>query len=155
MPWATGRSADAILARSLWAARAHGLRGDTAAARGAYDSAVAILDSRERTHPDDGDVHGMRGVILAALGRRADALREVRWLAQSDAYRKDGDVAAVRAEILATVGETDAALTDVGRALAGPSTVTIHVLRLCPSFDPIRNDPRFQALLVKYDLAAR
>ena len=34
--------------------------------------------------------------------------------------------------------------------LAGPSFVSVHALRLDPRWDPIRNDPRFQALLVKY-----
>jgi hypothetical protein len=77
-------------------------------------------------------------------------LLEARWIAQSEAYRRDADVAAVRAMILARVGETDTALPDVERALAGPSTVTAPLLRLLPYWDPIRSDPRFQALLVKY-----
>jgi TolB-like protein/tRNA A-37 threonylcarbamoyl transferase component Bud32/Flp pilus assembly protein TadD len=131
-------------------APAHLLRGDTAAARAAYVAAAAGFVSQERAHPDDPDVHGALGIALAALGRRADALREARWLAQSETYRVHPDVAATRAEILARVGETDAALADLERALVGPSRVTAPMLRLSPNWDPILADPRFQALLAKY-----
>jgi hypothetical protein len=34
--------------------------------------------------------------------------------------------------------------------LAGPGFLSVHTLRLDPRWDPIRNDPRFQALLEKY-----
>ena len=143
-------SPQATLLRTLWTARAHTLQGDTAAARTAYGTAAAILDAQERASPADGDVHGTRGLVLAWLGRRAEALGEAQWLARSDAYRADADVAAVRAEILARLGETEAALADVERALASPSTVTAPLLRLLPEWDPIRSDPRFEALLLKY-----
>ena len=128
----------------------HLLRGDTAAARAAYARAAAALDVQERAHPDDAGVHAARGVAMAALGRRDGALREARWIAETEAYRKDPDVAVARAEILARAGETDAALADLERALVGPSHVTAPMLRLFPNWDPILVNPRFQALLAKY-----
>jgi TolB-like protein/DNA-binding SARP family transcriptional activator/Tfp pilus assembly protein PilF len=150
VPWAIGRSPDATLARATMAAPAYILRGDTAAARAAYDTAAAILDSRERAHPDDGGVHAARGAVLAALGRRAEALREARWLQESDAYRQDRDWAMGVATILMRVGEVDSALPQIERALAGPSTTTAPYLRLAPDWEPFRTDPRFQALMAKY-----
>ena len=54
------------------------------------------------------------------------------------------------AMILMRVGEIDSALPHIERALAGPSTTTAPYPRLATDWDPIRNDPRFRALMAKY-----
>jgi serine/threonine-protein kinase len=142
------------LPTALYAAWAHQLRGDEVAARAAFDSARVLLDSVVAVLPDDSRVHAARGLALAGLGRHREAQREARWLQQSDSYRKDAfdgaSPAENRARILAGIGEADAALEEIERLLAGPSWLSVHTLRLDPRWDPIRNDPRFQALLVKY-----
>jgi hypothetical protein len=99
--------------------------------------------------------HAARGLVLAGLGRRQEAQREARWLRESKVYREDahfGQIAAeARVRILAGIGEVDMALAEIERLLVGPSyDLSVHTLRLDPRWDPIRNDPRFQALLVKY-----
>jgi TolB-like protein/Flp pilus assembly protein TadD len=139
----------------LYAAWAHLLRGQTGAAHAAFDSATRPLDSAVRALSDDWRVHAALGQALAGLGRGTDALREAEWLAASGVYREDHylgpDLGAERAQILVRVGETEAALAEIERLLAGPSmTTSVHTLRLDPRWDPIREDPRFQALLVKY-----
>lgn len=129
------------------------LRRDTAAARAAFDAAASSLTLAERQHPGDWTVHGHRGLALAGLGRRMEALQEADWLERSDAYRNDrydSGPAQVRARILVRVGEADAALAEIERLLSGPSLLSVGELRLSPEYDPIRQDPRFQALLVKY-----
>jgi tetratricopeptide (TPR) repeat protein len=148
-------SARASSSRAVWAAQAHALRGDTAAARAAYASSVALLDGLERTHPEDAGVHFNRGRALAALGRRSDARREVEWLERSDLHNENrfypypgwGDW---RARLLIRLGETDAAFGLLEKLLAGPSLFSVHELRFDPDFDPIRSDPRYQTLLRKY-----
>ncbi len=104
---------------------------------------------------DDWRVHDARGLALAGLGRRQEALREARWLQQSVVYREDAyqgrHVAEVRARILAQAGEVDAALDEIEELLAGPGFLSVHTLRLDPRWDPIREHPRFQALLAKYE----
>ena len=138
----------------LFTAWAHRLRGDRAAARAAFEAARVFVDSVLRERPDDFAVHQARGLALAGLGRRADAIREAEWLAQSPIYREDpyqgALVAEQRALILAQAGATEAALDEIERLLAGPSWLTVQTLRRDPGWDSIRNDPRFQALLVKY-----
>ena len=145
---------DFFLPTALYAAWAHQLRGDHAAARAAFASAHVRLDSVLRELPDDWRVHAARGLALAGLGRRDAALREARWLRQSVVYREDAykgpSVAEDRARILAQAGEADAALDEIERLLARPSWLSVHTLRIDPRWDPIRNDPRFQALLRRY-----
>ncbi len=143
-----------FLPSSLYAAWAHQLRGDRPAARGAFDSTRVLLDSVVRELPEDWRVHAARGLALAGLGRRAEVFREARWLQQSVDYREDAlarpYLAEERARILAQAGEADAALDEIERLLAGPSWLTVHELRLDPLWDPIRDHPRFRALLAKY-----
>jgi serine/threonine-protein kinase len=68
---------------------------------------------------------------------------------REDAY--DGAlVAEDRARILVQAGDAETALDEVERLLGEPSHLSVHVLRLDPLWDPIRTNPRFQALLVKY-----
>lgn len=50
---------------------------------------------------------------------------------------------------LALAGESGAALDEIERLLAKPSFLSVHMLRLDPLWDPIRNHPRFTALLAK------
>jgi len=81
----------------------------------------------------------------------AEALGEARWLQQSAVYREDAFEGPVLAEdrgrILAQAGEADAALDEIQRLLRRPSWLSVHTLRLDPRWDPIRDHPRFRALL--------
>jgi hypothetical protein len=56
--------------------------------------------------------------------------------------------------MLAILGEKDAGFPLIERLLAGPSLFRVHELRLSPDFDKLRSDPRYQALLRKYDTAS-
>jgi eukaryotic-like serine/threonine-protein kinase len=140
---------------ALYAAWAHQLRGDHVAARAAFDSALVFLDSVVATIPEDWPIRQARGMALAGLGRREEALREARWLRTSFIYRKDlflrPYVEIGAAQILSQLGEADAAVERLEPLLAHPfPAVSAHILRLDPMWDPIRDHPRFRALLAKY-----
>ena len=144
---------DYLTPTALYAAWAHRLRGDQSAARALFERSRVLLDSVGKKFPDLWEVHASRGYTLAGLGLREEALREARWLEQSEIYHNDaydGPVMAeARARILAQVGDTQGALDEIERLLGGPSLLTVHMLRLDPIWDPLRNNPRFQALLAK------
>jgi serine/threonine protein kinase/Tfp pilus assembly protein PilF len=142
-----------FLPKALCAAWARRLNGDRPAARAAFELSRVLLDSVMRELPDDWRVHAARGLTLAGLGRREEALGEARWLKQSEVYRGDfyhGTwLVEDRARILAQAGDSDGALDEIERLLAAPSPVSIHTLRLDPLWDPLKNNLRFQALLRK------
>ena len=133
-----------------WAAA---VRGDGAAASIAFSGALRHLDSALRELPDDWRLHATRGLALAGLGRRPEARREAEWLRGAEAYRDAYDqpfLREARAMILSQGGYEDEATSEIEELLAGPSWTSVPMLRLDPRWDPIRDDPRFQALLVKY-----
>jgi tetratricopeptide (TPR) repeat protein len=145
---------DFFLPASLYAAWAHQLRGDRAAAKAAFEVARVRLEPALRELPDDWRVHAARGLALAGLGRGGEALGEAGWMERSQVYRGDAHqgriMAEDRARILAQAGYADEALDEIERLLAQPSWLSVHTLRLDPRWDPIRSQPRFQAALKKY-----
>jgi TolB-like protein/Flp pilus assembly protein TadD len=89
MPGAVFKGQNFFVPASLYAAWAHQLRSDGSAARKAFASALMFADSAMQGHSDDGRIHAARGLALAGLGRREEALREARWLQRSVPYRND------------------------------------------------------------------
>ena len=138
----------------LYAAWAHQLVGDSVAAQSAFRGALAQLDSASRALPGDWRLHASRGLALAGLGQLAQATREADWLRASAADLGVPEAASrrtSRALILAQARLTDAALAEIEPLLTGPSwIVSVPMLRLDARWDPIRNDPRFQALLRRH-----
>ena len=130
------------------------LQGDEAKARTELEHARVISEQLLREAPDDPNRHGQHGLILATLGQKKEAINEgkraVQLLPESqDAY--DGpQVTAVLAQIHAWTGEFDEAFRLLDHLLAVPNGLAVPVLKLDPAWDPLREDPRFQALIDKY-----
>lgn len=143
---------EATVTRALVAGEAHRLRGDTAAARAGFRSVAALLAENGR-YADDPVAHIGRGLAYAALGHRAEAVREAEWIERLEGERHDRHDYGLpywRARILARAGELDASLDVVEQMLARPSLFSVHELRINPDFDPLREHPRYRELLVRY-----
>ena len=54
------------------------------------------------------------------------------------------------AEVHAILGDNGRAIEILDGLLSKPAPVTVQGLKVNPIWDPLRNDPRFQALLNKY-----
>src|SRR2546430_3957353 len=128
--------------------------GDKVKAQAAFERARIIAERLVRESPDDAARHGQLGLILAGLGQKdaaiAEGKRAVELLPESrDAF--DGpEVTAVLAQIYAWTGEHDQAFGLLDHLLVVPNGITVPGLKLDPIWDPLRKDPRFQALIDKY-----
>jgi serine/threonine-protein kinase len=130
--------------------------GNPRAARSAFDAARALLEDSVAAHPREARIHIGLGLAYAGLRRRADAMREA-VTATELAPLSDNSPAATAAmggavEIYAQLGDTDAALELIELLLAMPAgrEISVPLLRLDPTYDPLRSDPRFEALLARF-----
>ena len=114
------------------------------------DSARLALEDQVRANPSNALRRAVLGVVLAHLGRKADALREGRRAAGTNpANRAGGDDSYVQHQLLRIyilAGETDLALDQLERLLRMPYHLTPGMLRIDPAFDPLRKHPRFMKL---------
>jgi TolB-like protein/Tfp pilus assembly protein PilF len=129
-------------------------QGDKAKAQAAFRRALPVAEQSLHEIPNDAGRHIQLGFILTGLDRKEEAIAEGKRAVEltpesADAF--DGpQFTAALAQIYAWVGEKDQALRLVDRLLETPNGVTVPMLKLDPMWDPLRNDPRFQALIDKY-----
>jgi tetratricopeptide (TPR) repeat protein len=130
------------------------LQGDKPTGQAEFAKARTVSEKLLLEAPDDPARHAQHGLILAALGEKDAAIKEGKTAVElrpesQDAF--DGPkITASLAEIYALTGETDEALRLIDHLLETPNGLTISLLKLDPIWDPLRNDPRFQALIDKY-----
>ena len=133
---------------------AHFLQGDKETAQTEFAQALVMSEKLLNEAPQDPARHAQHGLILAALGRKEEAIAEgkraVELLPESqDAF--DGPQAtATLAKIYAWTGEFDEAFRLLDHLVKIPNGVAVPILKLDPEWDPLRKDPRFQALIEKY-----
>jgi TolB-like protein/Tfp pilus assembly protein PilF len=129
-------------------------QGDKTKAQAAFRRALPLAEQSLRESPNDAGRHIQLGFILTGLNRKEEAIAEGKRavdLTPESADAFDGpQVTASLAQIYAWVGENDQALGLIDRSLQTPNGVTVSMLKLDPMWDPLRNDPRFQALVDKY-----
>jgi Flp pilus assembly protein TadD len=131
-------------------AETYALRGDQARSRAYADSARQAGEDFVKLAPDDSQTRVLLGVALAYLGRKPDAIREgQRGLAlapiEKDAYGGPyNQFQLVRICIL--TDEHEKALDLLEPLLAMPFYLSPGSLRIDPTFDPLRKNPRFQKL---------
>ena len=127
---------------------------DQAGAQAAFLKAKEILDLQIKQSPDSPDMHIQLAKVLAHLGEKDAALAEAQRATELLPESKDAfggpEIAAGVAEVYAILGENDRAIEILDGLLSRPSGVTVQGLKVNPIWDPLRNDPRFQALLDKY-----
>jgi len=127
---------------------------DKQKALSAFERARPIAEKALRESPDEASRHKILGLILAGLGEKnaaiAEGKRAVELLPESQDAFDGPKITIALAQIYARTGESEQALQLLDRSLSTPNGVTVPLLRLDPIWDPLRKDPRFQALIDNY-----
>ncbi|UCC44794.1 MAG: hypothetical protein JSU65_02380, partial [Candidatus Zixiibacteriota bacterium] len=124
-------------------------------ARRFFDSALFILEREAQTRPEDYRIRQSLGLAYAGLGEVEDAVREAEYAAELFPMSKDaffGSYVVIDLAIVYTMtGKYEEALDRLEYLLARPANISVSRLRVDPRWDPLRDHPRFQALLEKYE----
>jgi TolB-like protein/tetratricopeptide (TPR) repeat protein len=130
--------------------------GDKDAAAAAFEQARRVLEAEVEKTPEDPRLRSSLGIVYAVQGRREDAVREGELACELLPRSEDGfyylPYLIDLAHIYSILGDNEAALERLEYLLANPSYLSAPYLRMDPKWDPIRDDPRFEALLEKYAL---
>lgn len=138
------------------------LAGNAAAARATWLAAQGKLEALQKSFPDDPDIAADLGLVKAGLGDKNAALALGEQAVKLQPASIDATLGPAWEEQLARIqaqtGEKDRAIASLQHLLQTPyysafygTAITPALLRLDPVWDPLRGDPRFEALLVKHD----
>lgn len=153
MPEESVSVSPSFYSRDLLAAWTYELLGETSLARESLGKARVFLEEKIREEPEHAGIHSSLGQAYASLGRKADAIREGRRAVELLPVSRDAmwgpDLVLDLARIYTRVGEYDAALNQLEVLLSIPAAISQPMLRLDPAWAPLRENPRFQALMVR------
>jgi len=128
--------------------------GDDTAARTALVKAKNILEDQLKQKADDGELRVQLAKLLAWLGEKDAAIAEAQRAIDLRPETKDAfegpQITEQVAQVYAILGDNARAIELLDGLLSRPSEVTLQTLKVNPAWDPIRNDPAFQALFAKY-----
>ena len=127
-------------------------RGNDSAARAAFNSARNALGQTIQNQPNYAAALCALGVIDAVLGNKEDAIREGERAVELTPISKNaiegGTLVRYLAVIYAWTGDKDRAIQQLAQATREPgSHISYGYLQLHPLWDPLRSDPRFQAIV--------
>ena len=136
---------------------AHQLAGRPDAAMAEWRSALRIIDQKLAAAPNDENLLFQRASLLASLGEKPEAMRVFKLFEQlsaslSNYYPEDRVWDA--ADFLVSLGQNDEALAKLESLVtrkpenpyASPASRVTN-LRLSPRWDPLRSNPRFEAVI--------
>ena len=146
---------DSFPVKAFFQATTYDLAGDMQQAQQLFSQIRTQLDELIASDPENHRLHIALGYTLACLGEDEAAVNEARRATElfpMSADRFDGAITQLdSAFIFARAGEVEAALQALDVYLANPGIWSIKGLSFDPRLELIREDPRFLALLERYE----
>jgi tetratricopeptide (TPR) repeat protein len=140
--------------RGVWGiglAQAAALKDDVSSTHRYAEEARQAFEDQLRATPLDPQRHAFLGVALAYLGRKEEAIREgERGVALAPVAKDANDGPYFQHQLVRIymlVGEPEKALDQLDPLLKIPYDLSPGWLKIDPSFDPLRKNPRFQKLV--------
>jgi tetratricopeptide (TPR) repeat protein len=133
--------------KGLLTGAAHQLAGRHDAAVAEWRSALQVLDRRLSAQSNDINLLRERATLLALTGDRVEAERLMRLCDQMASQPDSTDVHGFDATLLMLLDRRDESITHIEAAFARINAYSRAELRYSPVWDPLRNHPRFAALV--------
>jgi serine/threonine-protein kinase len=125
--------------------------GDSDGARAAFTLARAAVEKTVREQPTYAQPLSLLGMIDAGLGHKEDAIREGRRAVELLPVSKDALSGPALVENLALIyawtGEKEQACKQLAVVTSIPYDLSYGKLRLHPSWDSLRGNPRFEKIV--------
>jgi TolB-like protein/Flp pilus assembly protein TadD len=150
--WTFSRG-NSVTPRMLRLAWAYSAKGDKVKATPLYTDVHAEYQTAVRERPGDWDRHMALGLAAAGLGLKDEAIAEGRRAVELLPITRDAfagpEYLGYLAQLYVSVGENDQAIALLQQVMSIPAGLSMSaaLLRLDPTWDPLRNDPRFQKLI--------
>jgi tetratricopeptide (TPR) repeat protein len=128
---------------------------DRPGVQAACGRARELAEERVAVDSENPSVRGKLARVLAALGQKEDAIREgkkaIELLPVSKEAVRGPNHVRTMAIVYTRVSEFDSAIDQLEYLMSIPDITTVGELRNHPTWDPLRDHPRYQALLEKYE----
>ena len=133
---------------TLYLGQAQRRAGNVEAAKATFEKLIARIEPNAR-RVDDSQIPVTLAQAYAEAGQGNKAIEQGQLAVQL--YAHDANLKPTAqyglAQALMAAGDHDAAIGQLASILAAPSSVTASLLRVDPLWDPLRKNPRFEALL--------
>lgn len=126
----------------------YNILGYSYAGKGQYKDAIAAYQNAIRLGDKSTSIQVYLGAAYALAGDREKAQTVLKLLQTTDDYVSPGELAALHAAL----GDKESAFASLEKAYADHD-LQLQFLKVDPSFDPLRNDPRYSELMKKVGLS--